>query len=134
MEREGGLPTPKHRWEPGFAVLRGGKEGLDCTSSAINLKLSIQLCPDQSPGALASGQEIWTVDITDLQPGRSPEQEHRDFWCQQWTCCMLSIFPVFTCCYCCCAEYRAAIGRGENGVLLLMREWTVFGYLCDPRR
>ena len=113
IETEGEWPSLEHKWPAGFRLLQGNKDGLNRVLPALNLKISFKRCPDQSPGASVSGRDVWTVDVTEIEPGRSPERENQRYWCEQWMCCILSTLPAFTGCLCCALKWKN--GNTERG-------------------
>ena len=76
-----GVPNRLHGWHSGVSILRVDRlKGVSGSLDALNLGISVKLCPTSSPNiSVREGmnERIWVVDITATR-GRDPEQDMSD--------------------------------------------------------
>lgn len=97
IKNPGGVPGKSYRWATGTAVLKVKRNtGISGRLEALNLGISISLCPARNFDMTLADGEIWAVDISDDQ-GSDPDQdlaytnkridstERDDMW---FSCCL----------------------------------------------
>lgn len=100
---EAGVPSRQHGWHSGVSILKVDRlKGVSGSLDALNLGISVKLCPFISPKVSVREQmeeKIWVVDITDIQgldPERQMSEYNRDINAERFGACIC----CFLCCFC----------------------------------